>query len=183
MAFNIFKSKKLKKKSRKSNKIPVFLEGSRIFSNSQKAITLANVKKLGERKQGRVIYSSYEVIYLVENKKAEIYHNDKLITLQKFLKIVKRKSLMTDYLVFKDLRKKGYIVKTGLKFGAEFRVYKNNQKHACWIVYPTTPSNKVDWKEFASKNRIAHTTGKKLLIAVVDSQEDVTYYEVGWLKL
>lgn len=32
--------------------------------------------------------------------------------------------LCLKYLVYKDLRTRGYIVKTGLKYGADFRLYE-----------------------------------------------------------
>ena len=89
---------------------------------------------------------------------------------------------MVEYGVFNDLRKKGYIVKTGLKFGEEFRVYEKNNLHAKWIVYPIKQSENIKWKEFIAKNRIAHSIAKKLLIAIVDSEENIIYYEISWIK-
>ena len=170
---------------------PIYLP--ELSSNSQQAITLAKTKKLGEFKQNKVVYSNYEVFYLIETKKANPYLKEKRISQKKALKFLskKDKEFLNNYLVFKDLRKKSYIPKTGLKFGAEFRVYSNpkNQKdsltpsHAIWLTYITTSKQKINWKEFISKNRIAHSTAKKLLIAVVDSQQDITYYEVNWKKL
>ena len=89
-------------------------------------------------------------------------------------------------MVFNDLRKKGYIVKTGLKFGAEFRIYETNkdmeQGHSKWILIIEDESKKIDWKEFSSKNRVAHSTNKNLLIAIVNKECDVLYYEIKWIK-
>jgi tRNA-intron endonuclease len=89
-------------------------------------------------------------------------------------------------LVFKDLRQKGYVVKTALKFGAEFRIYekgsKPGNKHAKWIVFAEHESKKLSWHEFSAKNRVAHSTKKNLLLAIVDEEADITYYEVKWLK-
>ena len=138
-------------------------------SNSQQAFTLENKSKIGEKKQGKIVYSKYEALYLVETKKAEFKKKIKLT-----------KSEKDSYLVFKDLRKKGYIVKTALKFGAEFRIYKKSDKHARWLL--DVINKKISLKEFISKNRIAHSTGKKLLLAIIDSQKDITYYEISWVK-
>ena len=82
-----------------------------LSSNSQKSTTLSKNKRLGEYKQGKVIYSFYEVFYLVENKKAAVLKNNKTIKLDELLKIFqkKQKEFLTNYIVFKDLRKKGYI--------------------------------------------------------------------------
>src|SRR3989344_5683800 len=166
-------------------KFPIYLSGESLFSNSQKAFTFENSKKLGEIKNGKIIYSPFEAFYLLEEGKADIIHNNKPLKDQELMKIFTRKDkeFSVKYLVFKNLRKKGYIVKTGLKFGTEFRVYAKNEKHARWLVFPTASRNKINWQEFVSKNRIAHSTGKKMLIAIADSEQDISYYEISWLKI
>ena len=84
------------------------------------------------------------------------------------------------------MREKGHILKTALKFGAEFRVYKKGIKpgkdHALWLLYPVKESENHSWYDFAAKNRVANSTKKKLLIGIVDDEEDVSYYEISWLK-
>lgn len=141
---------------------------SNLSSNSQKAFTLFEKSKFGEKKSGKIVYSIYEAVYMIENKKA-------------VGKIKLNKKQELSYLVFKDLRKKGYIVKTGLKFGCEFRVYKKKQKHAIYLV--DIIKDNIKLKDFISKTRTAHSTGKKLLLAIIDSQKDISYYEVDWKKV
>ena len=152
--------------------IPIFHISGRFFSNSQKAFTLENENKLGEKKDNKIIYSIYESLYLVEYKKAEFRGKKPKLN----------KDMQNNYIVFKDLRKKGYVVKAGLKFGADFRVYRKSDNHAFWIVYPISESSKINLKEFSAKNRVANSTNKKLLLAIVDSEEDVSYYQTNWIK-
>lgn len=167
-------------------KFPIYLSNERIFSNSQKAINIAELRKIGEHKEGKVIYTSYEAFYLQETKKAVIKdikkekplsENELMSSLTK-----KDKEFHTKYIVFRNLKNKGYIVKTGLKFGEEFRVYKKQDKHARWIVYPIKSTEKINPKDLISKSRISHSTGKKLLLAIVDSEEDISFYEIDWIK-
>ena len=84
------------------------------------------------------------------------------------------------------MRNRGYIIKTALKFGADFRVYdrgvKPGEDHAKWIVYPVHEASVFTWHEFSAKNRVAHSTKKRLLLGVVDDENDVTYYEVRWMR-
>ena len=88
--------------------------------------------------------------------------------------------------MFKDLREKGYVLKTALKFGADFRVYEKGKKlgkaHAKWVVFVEHETKKTSWHEFSAKNRVAHSTKKKLLLAIVDEEEGISYYEVSWSK-
>ena len=144
---------------------------SNLTSTSQQAFTLENKSRFGEKKQGRIIYSIYEALYLIENKKA-------------IGKIkLKNKEETNSYLIFKDLRKKGYIPKAGLKFGADFRVYVKNEKHAKYLLHIVNENSKASFKELLTKTRISHSTAKKLLIAIIDSQEDITYLEIDWMKM
>ena len=165
------------------------LISEKITSNSAEAQNLFASQRFGEKITEKIFYSLSEALYLVENKKMEIYNfqNKKISKkdlLKKFQKIDKK--FKTKYLVFKDLRKKGYIVKTALKFGAEFRVYEKGKKigkdHAKWILFPVSETNNLTWHDFSAKNRVAHSTKKNLLIAIVDEEGDVSYYEVAWKR-
>lgn len=133
-------------------------------------------------------YALIEALFLLEKERINIYEGKKLINFDKFLKICCKldKTFWIKYCVYKDLRKRGYIVKTALKFGADFRVYDRGVKpgddHAKWIVYPVHETESFSWHEFAAKNRVAHSTRKSLLIAIVDEEGDVTYYNCLWTR-
>ncbi len=134
-------------------------------------------------------YSLIESHYLMERGKFIVEDfKGKKISIDNFVKKAKKAepNFWVRYVVFKDLRKRGYIVKTALKFGADFRVYdrgvKPGEDHARWIVYPVYESGSVTWYEFSAKNRVAHSTRKRLLVACVDAEGDVTYWELRWIR-
>jgi tRNA-intron endonuclease, archaea type len=170
-------------------KIKLYVAGDFLYSNTQEAISLAKERAMGEYKEGRVFYNPIEALYLVEIMGAEVYKEEKKMTYDKLLTAIskKDKEAYTKYAVFKDLRKKGYVVKTALKFGAEFRVYNKGsgpgKEHAIWVVYPVRENDRYKWQEFSSRGRIAHSTNKKVLVGIVDGEGEVTYYEVAWKKL
>ncbi len=113
---------------------------------------------------------------------------NKEVSFETFLKKAKKfqPKFLTRYAVYKDMRNRGYIVKTALKFGADYRVYdrgvKPGEDHAKWILYPVAESEAETWYNFSAKNRVAHSTRKKLLIGIVDAEGDVTYYSIKWEK-
>jgi len=161
------------------------LIGGLVYSNSKQAYTLNKTSFFGEKRQDKIQFNILESFYLLEKGKLEIFQNEKAIKREDLLKKFQRldKNFLIKYFVFEDLRKKGYIVKTALKFGADFRVYEKLKKdHAKWVVFIQKESKKVDWKEFASKNRVAHSTKKNLLLAIVDEEGNLLYYEIKWLK-
>lgn len=145
--------------------------------------------RYGELVGDKIYYSLVEGLYLLEKKKLAVRDMDgKSIKFDNYVKKARRKDkeFLTKYYVFKEMRDRGYIVKTALKFGAEFRVYERGVKpgedHAKWILYPVSEGDVLTWYNFSAKNRVAHSTKKKLLIGVVDEECSVTFYEATWLR-
>lgn len=168
----------------------VLEEGNIVTENSDKARELYDQSRYGSMlENGRVQLSLFEGIYLVEKNKLSVLDGkNKDIPLENLIKKAKKiiPNFWIRYYIFKDLRNRGYIVKTALKFGADFRVYdrgvKPGEDHAKWVVYPVHEGNVLTWYEFAAKNRVAHSTKKRLLIGVVDDEGDCSYWEVAWKR-
>jgi len=138
---------------------------------------------------GKVQLSLLEALYLMEKGRLSVADGrKKQVEFDTYVKKARKiePNFWIRYCVFKDLRNRGYIVKTALKFGADFRVYdrgvKPGEDHAKWIVYPVHEGEQNTWYEFSAKNRVAHSTKKRLLIGVVDDEGDVTYYEIRWVR-
>ncbi|MEM4680721.1 MAG: tRNA-intron lyase [Nanopusillaceae archaeon] len=121
-----------------------------------------------------------EILYLSEKGKIEIFdcYGKKI----NFEKIIKEKNLEKIYFVYKDLRDKKYFVGTGLKFGGNLRVYENpTDEHSKWICFPVRINEDFSLYDFLAKNRVAHSTRKKLLVAVID--KNIKYLEIEWKRL
>lgn len=166
-------------------KISATLLKNQITSNSAEAHMLNKKSKFGNPLNQKILFSHHEAFYLLEQDKMQIEDfRGNIISkddvLKKFTNL--NKNFATSYPAFKDLREKGYIVKTALKFGAEFRIYEKNSTHSKWICYTTRETSPIKWQDFAAKNRVAHSTNKNLLIAIVDDENCVTYYEIKWIK-
>tara|TARA_Y100000310_G_scaffold329644_1_gene399879 strand:- start:751 stop:1263 length:513 start_codon:yes stop_codon:yes gene_type:complete len=168
--------------------ITAHFTGSKISSTSSEAFSLFEKSRLGEKKQKKIEYSLTETLFLLQKNKLQLFQNKKPLNFDSFLKKAKRldKRIEIKYPVYENLRQKGYVLKTALKFGADFRVYKKGikpgQDHALWILFAVKEQESHTWHDFAAKNRVAHSTKKKLLLGIVDDEDSVTYYEIGWLK-
>lgn len=172
-------------------RITALLEGDAIRTeNASEARDLFRKGQFGALlDDGRVQLSPLETVYLVAKKRLLLVDGKgRTVKLDAFISRVRRKdkNFWVRYAAFKDLRDRGYIVKTALKFGADFRIYdrgvKPGEGHARWIAYPVSEHDRLTWQEFAARNRVAHSTKKNLLVCVVDDEGDVSYWEVGWLK-
>ncbi|MBI2128680.1 tRNA-intron lyase [Candidatus Woesearchaeota archaeon] len=151
-----------------------------LYNQSRYGVVLANNK---------VQLSLLEGLYLMEKGRLKVTDDrNKEVSFDNFLKKAKKvePNFWIRYCVFKDIRDRGYIIKTALKFGADFRIYdrgvKPGEDHAKWIVYPVHEGESLTWYEFAAKNRVAHSTKKRLLIGVVDDEADVSYWEIRWVR-
>jgi len=169
-------------------KIKAYILGEIISSTDANAFSLYEKSHFGESKENKIQYSLAEAIFLVERGKIEIFSKGKKMQKKEFIERCRKidKKIQLKYPVFRDLRERGYVVKTALKFGADFRVYekgaKPGGKHAKWVVFCEHESNRLTWHEFSAKNRVAHSTKKNLLLAILDEEGDISYYEVKWLK-
>ena len=167
------------------------LMGERVMlPSSDPARDLNNQSRFGTiLAGGKVQLSLLEAVYLEEKGKIVVTDaRGRKLGHEPLLVVGKRteKAFPIKYAVFRDLRTRGYIVKTALKFGADFRVYdrgiKPGDDHAKWIVFPVHEGGHMTWYDFSAKNRVAHSTKKRLLLGIVDDEGDVTYYEVKWMR-
>ena len=88
--------------------------------------------------------------------------------------------------VYRAARKNGFILKTALKYGADFRVYEKGiapgEDHSTWLLYACAEHERMSMTEYVARNRVAHSTRKRLLLGIVDSEGSVTFYENTWVK-
>lgn len=145
--------------------------------------TLKAAKASSEGEQVLII-DPLEVLYIYTHKKNVSLENFQIVDDCEFLS----RFLIpyANYLVYEDLRKKGYFVKQALKFGAQFRIYDTTSKslneyqsHATHLVIVCDNSKHFSSEELFSLNRVAHSTRKKILLAYVDYELSIAYIELS----
>jgi tRNA-intron endonuclease, archaea type len=185
------KTKKEDDTKAKRKVVPGILMRERVITeSSDEARDFYNQSRFGTIDDGgKVELSLLEALYLMEKGRLKIKSEaGRIISFETYVKKARKvePNFWIRYVVFKDMRNRGYIIKTALKFGADFRVYdrgvKPGEDHAKWIVFPAHEGSTLTWHEFSAKNRVAHSTKKRLLMGIVDDEGDVTYYVVKWVR-
>ena len=185
------KDEKPSESKAKRKAVSAILAGERVITeSSDEARDFYNQSRFGIiAGDGKVELSLLEALYLSEKGRLNIKsQSGRKITFQSYVRKARKvePNFWIRYIVFKDMRNRGYVIKTALKFGADFRVYdrgvKPGEDHAKWIVFPVHEGSTLTWHEFSAKNRVAHSTKKRLLMGVVDAENDVTYYEIKWIR-
>jgi len=92
------------------------------------------------------------------------------------------------YRVYEDLRERGLLVRTGFKFGCDFRVYergvqlkkgpKSAKEHTKWIVFAVSEDYTCSFQELSRAVRLAHNIRANMLWAIVDNEGDCTFYSI-----
>lgn len=132
--------------------------------------------------------SLFEALYLVEKGKIIVVDSDgNEFSYESLLKIARENySLFDDiYHVYKDLRDKGYVVRPGIKFGADFAVYEYGPgiDHAPFLVEVLPIKSSLDPVEIVRAGRLSHSVRKKFIIATTDPvTKRITYYMFKWFK-
>ena len=140
------KAKEAGKEAQKKALVKAYLLKERVVTeNTDAARELYNQSRYGKLlADGRVQLALTEAMYLLERGKIAVAasRGGKGVSPEQFMKKAAKsqQNFWVKYSVFKDIRDRGYIIKTALKFGADFRIYdrgvKPGEDHARWILYP-----------------------------------------------
>ena len=91
----------------------------------------------------------------------------------------------TKYLVFQDLRDRGYIVSPGIKFGCDFAVYERGPgiDHAPYLVQVCKPGFNITATAIVLAGRLATTVKKQFIVAIPKIHEKkVEFIGFDWWR-
>lgn len=163
------------------------LNNDRVIVKHEHAHNLYNKRYYGNLTDSGLELSFIEALYLLEKNKIEIYdENEGIVSIEFMMNIIRDNHIFSHYLVYKDLRTRGYIIKTGFKYGSDFRIYERGHApgdgHSNFLVKILSEEQEIKVRDFSSYVRVAHGVRKNLLLAVVDDEYDITYYDIEWTR-
>ncbi len=129
--------------------------------------------------------SLIEALYLVEKGILDVISEDnRILSYSELLEICRKRIKDFDklYKVYKDLRNKGFIVRSGLKFGSDYSLYRQGPgiDHAPFLVHVFDENDYIDPIELVRAGRLSHSVKKKFIIAIVN--DSVSYMYLEWYK-
>jgi len=163
-----------------------FLIGNRvvIFEN---ATDLFDKEFYGKSFGSGLQLSIVEALYLLEKNVLDIKESKsgKRLSKKDFSTIIEKTQpdINNRLMVFRDLKKRGLIVKTGFKFGSHFRVYTDQPEkaHAEYLVHVLDKGFRSIWAEISRAVRLAHSVNKEIVFARIDNDK-IDYIKFGRLK-
>jgi len=142
------------------------------------------LKGLGEFNKNDFFLKPFESLYLLYTKKLDLRNGSKNIGFDVFLQscIKEDPDALTKFLIFRDLRTKGYIVKDGFGFGSDFRVYERGQfgnKDAKYLVFALNEGKHEKIGQLQKKIEEITKMGKEPIISVIERRGEIIYYKVS----
>jgi len=90
------------------------------------------------------------------------------------------------YLIYRDLRSRGYVAREGFGLGVDFRVYERGEygtATAKYLVFGIQEGQPLTLEELARTLKYVHSQKKHLVLAVLNRRGEVVYYSLSKLTL
>ena len=141
-------------------------------------------KGFGDMEEGQLFLKSFETLYLLYVNRLVLKNNKKKIDFNSFMGICQQidSEILTKFLIFRDLRNRGYVVKDGFGFGSDFRVYERGQygeKGAKFLIFGLNEGQQEKMGNLQKKIEEITQMGKEPIIAVIERRGEVIYYKIN----
>lgn len=159
-----------------------YSEGRGIYIPYKPDLMELRDRGFGDLKGEKLVLSPYESFYLVEKQKIRVFTKKTELGLrdvvQKFS--VGKPEIWIKYLVYRDLRDRGYIVReSSRKF--DFDIYgKGPLRRLISIVYE---GGEASLRKLGKLLQYSDKEKKELILAVVDRRTDIVYYTLSSLRV
>ena len=143
-----------------------------------------NQKGYGEMAESKLLLKSFESLYLLFTDRLTIFKGKKNVDFDSYLQICKKqdKDILTKFLVYRDLRNRGYTVKDGFGFGSDFAVYDkpfSPKSPSKFLVFSLNEGKHEKMSKLRQKIEEINKIGKEPIIAVVQRQGEIIYYKLS----
>src|ERR671926_1893915 len=141
-------------------------------------------KGFGEMEDSKYFLKPYEALYLVYTKRLILKSKRSSLDFDSLIELILRddKDILTKFLIYRDLRSRGYIAREGFGFGVDFRVYERGdfeKKPSKYIVFGLNEGINMKANIFSTVIEQIGKMGKEGVIAVVERRGGVIYYKVA----
>ena len=162
-------------------------EGFKIFSLGYFGKPIGVNKPKMEKYDKPLELSLYEIIYLLKQGKIKVVNQKgEQLSIRKITKVAKKvhRDFINKYRVYEDLREKGLIVRPGLKFGADFAVYRYGPgiDHAPFLVTVYSEDVTLLGIDLVRAGRLATSVRKKFVIATIKGRSNIKYFVFQWFR-
>lgn len=141
-------------------------------------------KGFGDIQKEKLFLESFETLYLLYTRRLILKKSTKHIDFNSFMRLCQKtdSDALTKFLIYRDLRNRGYVVKDGFGFGYDFRVYERGhygEKGAKFLVFGLNEGQQEKMGSLQKKIEEITQMGKEPIIAVIERRGEIIYYKIN----
>lgn len=131
-----------------------------------------------------LVLTGEEVLYLLSESKLKLLDQGRELSLREATDrlLTEDPDVWIRFLIYRDLRDRGYVVRRGYGLGLDFLLYERGtygEKPAKYLVIGVSEGRPLTLDDLLKDLKTAISSDKELILAVVDRRGDVVYYKVS----
>jgi len=170
--------------------IETVLKGKEIIVSTLESIEELAARGYGTKQNKTLTLTFYEALFMLSKGMIEVKQEKtrKKIDFQQLLNNYKAidPNAWAKYLIYRDLRSRGYVAREGFGLGTDFRVYERGEygtATAKYLIFGIQEGQPVSMENLAQTLRCAHSQKKQLVLAVLNRRGEIVYYSLSQLTL
>jgi tRNA-intron endonuclease len=167
----------------------VLMEKDTVVSD-QSEIDAFSSRGYGKVENALLKLSAHETLFLLDRGLLDVRRKKvkKNLGFQEVLQYFRAsdENVWVKYLIYRDLRSRGYVVRDGFGLGVDFRLYERGEYGkdvAEYIIYGIQEGKPVSMSELIDAVKHAQNSKKKLVLAVLNRRGEVVYYSLSQLAM
>jgi tRNA-intron endonuclease len=151
----------------------------------QSSVDALSQRGYGTADNGTFTLAFYEALYLLDKELLEVRdEKGEAVDFQSLLHRYEAvsESAWVNYLVYRDLRSRGYVVREGFGAGIDFRIYERGaygKDTASYLVLGTQEGKPVPIQDLMNAVLQSQSHKKELVLAVMNRRGEIVYYSVS----
>jgi len=149
-----------------------------------------SLKGYGVTEDDKMRLTFYETLFLLGKGAIEV-RDEETKEKMSFQGLLKRfqsvdKDAWVRYLIYRDLRSRGYVAREGFGLGIDFRVYERGdygRETAKHLIFGIQEGQPVTVETLARTQRYVQNLKKNLILAVINRRGEIVYYSLSQLNL
>ena len=153
----------------------------------QRSIDSLSQRGYGTNENDVFTLAFYEALYLCDRELLEV-KNEKgeQVDFQFLLQVYEKTdaNAWSNYLVYRDLRSRGYVVREGFGAGTDYRIYDRGdygKDTASYMVLSTQEGKPLPVDALTKVLRHCQSQKKELVLAVINRRGEIVYYSISQL--
>jgi tRNA-intron endonuclease, archaea type len=138
----------------------------------------------GTREGNELVLRDYEALYLLYARKLDLQEEGRKLGFERLAELAQKKAgdSWTKFVIYRDLKSRGYVVREGFGFGTDLRVYERGdypKKPAKYVVFALDEGIEKGMADLQKSVKEMAKMGKEAIIAVIERRGEVIYYKVS----